>query len=391
MGNYDSLSQLEPRTAKIQNGITFHSETCSIDSDRFTNLYWVELNKESAKFKLLFVDKPLPLREFQYSGHTILAGLNFGGFYLSDDGYIPNVPYYNLAVSNGNVKQLPSNSRCVLLTNNGNLDQKLLIAKGNVLIGKQILTWRGANIEGNTDLITYGMFNIDISKNPTKRFGRARETKNSSRFVTASKSEVLLGVIITDNQPRIAEISVTTLDLLKFNYIFRSRTYLITKIKKGDLVTNIEIDGDKYGIDTDVCSGSFTLGRNKEELDRNMRSELIYPSNGAPKPMDETYRKSWSVVLKRDSSYIFFINDAHPKVSNQNGLTVYELQELLLKKFDYNWAIVGDSGQSSKLIVVEDGKRNVYGNLHYINYTKGKPFWDGENGRPVSVGLFAYA
>lgn len=91
MGNYGLLSYLEPKAIEVQNGVTFHSETYSIDNDRFTNLYWVELERDSTKFKILSSDKPLPLKDFQLLDHNIIASINFGGFYLSDDGYTPSL------------------------------------------------------------------------------------------------------------------------------------------------------------------------------------------------------------------------------------------------------------------------------------------------------------
>ena len=73
-----------------------------------------------------------------------------------------------------------------------------------------------------------------------------------------------------------------------------------------------------------------------------------------------------------------------------DGLSVYELQELLLNKFNYDLAVVGDSGQSSKLMLADGEKREIYGNLHYLNNLKKPPSWDGLNGRHVSVALLVY-
>jgi len=76
-------------------------------------------------------------------------------------------------------------------------------------------------------------------------------------------------------------------------------------------------------------------------------------------------------------------------VKNQEGINVFELQKLIDKKFNYSWALVGDSGQSSKLLVREENKK-VFGNFHYLNYSTTPPFWDGVRGRSVPVGILAY-
>jgi len=133
----------------------------------------------------------------------------------------------------------------------------------------------------------------------------------------------------------------------------------------------------------------FSLAKKRGELARNLKDELVYPRKEIPKPLRNDYFKSWSVILKERDKVIFFISDARPKITNQRGISVFELQELLNKKFDYSWAVVGDSGQSSKLLV-NKGVRKVFGNFHYLNYTTTPPYWDGIVGRPIPAGVLAY-
>jgi len=134
---------------------------------------------------------------------------------------------------------------------------------------------------------------------------------------------------------------------------------------------------------------SFLLEKSKDKLIKNLKEELIYPKGKIPKPLKKDYLKSWSVILKEKNNIIFFINDARPKFSNQVGISVLELREIIKQKFNFSWAVVGDSGQSSKLFLNHKTKQ-VFGNLHYLNYKTNPPSWDGIKGRSIPVAILAY-
>ncbi|HRI05699.1 MAG TPA: hypothetical protein PLV59_02010 [Candidatus Dojkabacteria bacterium] len=391
MSNYEKLDRIKTITKEINPNVVFNCETVSFGKDRFTNIYWLELKKDSLKFKLSYADKLLPLKDFEKNDSSVIAGINVGGFYLSDDNLTPPVQYYNLAVDEGHIKQLPSNTRSCIQTYNGNLTKSLVIAHGLMRIGQKDFSWSGLNEKQDSQLIVYGMFNLDITKNKFRNPSNARETVETSRFIKANNNEILLGIGTSGTNPSVQRISKNTLDLIQYSFILKGNKNLLKEISVGNEITRVRFGHVEHNASASLCSGSFILGKDKVDLDKNLRNELIHPVDGNPKPMSEEYKKSWSVILETNDSYILFINDARPKVPNQNGITVYELQDLILKKFDYTWGVVGDSGQSSKLFVRENGERTVYGNLHYINYSKTESYWDGINGRPVSVGLLAYA
>jgi hypothetical protein len=150
------------------------------------------------------------------------------------------------------------------------------------------------------------------------------------------------------------------------------------------------VEKNKLSGEIDICSASFCLGKTHEELKNNLFSQLVFPTDGSPKPISGSYLKSWSVILKTKDKVAFFINDARPKITNQEGVSVFELQDILKARFEYEWACVGDSGQSSKLMVINGDTKEIYGNMHYQNYRGQTPVWDGLNGRPIPVALLAY-
>lgn len=391
MKNFESLAKLEKKRKIIKEGVEFYSETVLLDGDRFTNLYWIKLDKELFNFDLSFSSHPRPLKEFTKDKANVVAGINFGGLLLVDENTVPIISNYNLSLDHGCILQFPSNSRSAIHTNSGKLERLFIPAHGIVSIGNHQYSWSGSQeISTSSELKVFGIFDLNILINTKKEFGHRREIEATTRHIQAGKDEVLLGVLDNNGIPQIATMNKETLDLMEYLYVFKCRDALATRMKIGDAITNLEIGNEKFGGNDSICSASFTLGKDEDELKRNLFTELLFDKDSAPKPLLEEYKKSWSIVLDTGKDYVFFINDTRPKIPSQQGVTISELQEILNERFVFEWAVVGDSGQSSKLMVVENGERKVYGNLHYMNYKSDKAYWDGENGRLITVALLAY-
>ncbi len=388
--DHAQLKPLNSRTRELSSGLSFSQETFNLDGGRFTSLYWVQINKSRFKFDLVTSTLPIPLVDFDLPGKKIGAGINFGSFFLSDDLISPAVPFYNLLIDNGHVWQLPSNSRPALVIENGKLRELYVLAKGTLKIGGQTFTWAGSHGTTNSELAAFGMFDLNIVKSFINCLAPRRRVVDETRFVTCGSSELLLVISLRNGYPEIDRISNKSVDLTQVVFVLRGSGDLLKACQIGERVTSIEIERCRLDQGCDACSASFSLGNTRDELVENLKQQLIYPIDGEPKPLSTSYLKSWSVILETKDNVIFFINDARPKVRNQDGITVFELQEILRKKFEYLWACVGDSGQSSKLMVINGDTREIYGNMHYQNYRGQTPAWDGGNGRPIPVALLAY-
>lgn len=388
--NYAQLEPLNSQTRKLSFGLSFSQETLNLDGGRFTNLYWVELDKTRVRFRLSASTIPTPLVGFDLPDKRFVAGINFGSFYLSDDLIPPKVPFYNLLVDNGRVWQLPSNDRHALVTENGKLRELYVPAKGTLKIGGKTFTWTGSHGTTNSELAAFGMFDVDIVKSSINCLVPRRKVIDETRFVACGPSDLLLTINLRNGNPEIARISNQPVDLTQVAYVFRGTANLLKVCQIGERVTSLEIERCRLDQDCDACSASFSLGKTRDELVENLKQQLIYPKDSEPKPLSAGYLKSWSVVLETNDKIIFFINDARPKVRSQDGITVFELQEILRMKFDYLWACVGDSGQSSKLMVINGDTRDIYGNMHYQKYGDRAPTWDGICGRSIPVALLAY-
>ncbi len=386
--NHAHLELLESQSRELTPGLMSFQETNALKDGRFSNLYWVEIDKNKFNFTLSASTSPIPLLDFNLANRKVIAGINFGSFFLSDDLHTPVTTFYNLMINSGKIFQFPSNTRPALKSKDGKLSEIKIPANGTLNLGNQTFTWSGSNSVEKTDLKIFGMFDLTIGKIKFDKVSTRRKILSETSFVTCDTEETLLGINISKGQPKLERIIRTPLDLTQFAYVIKGNSELLKKAKVGQEITGVRFGRVSFD-DENVCSASFSLGKTRDELINNLRTQLIFPKGGEPKPMSKDYLKSWSVVLETKDKIIFFIGDARPKVKNQEGLSVFELQTILQKKFDYSWACVGDSGQSSKLMVIGD-TAEIYGNMHYQNYSGKSPVWDGKNGRHIPVALLAY-
>lgn len=389
MNSFKELEKLNRNVIKIKRGVSFNQETVCYPNSRFTNFYWIEIEKGLYNFRIESNRKKKPLIDFDKDSKNVIAGINFGGFLISDREYNQRCSYTNLVVSKGNVLQFPSNSRVCIYSDGKSINRKYINANGVLHISNKELTWSGMNSNKDGQVKVIGMFDIDFEKVSNR--GRSEIViKDESNKIYASNEEVLLGIRICSGVSRVVVICDDGLDILKYDYIIRGSNEILENISVGDIVGSITFGSDFFDRNIYASSGSFELGQDFDQLKDNLYRDLLLQKSGIPRPMNSDYFKSWSVVLECEDRYVFCINDAYPNIDDQKGVTIFELQEYLLNKFKYNWCVVGDSGQSSKLMFVKDNKRNVFGNLHYVNYNSGHAYWDGINGRPISTAVIAY-
>jgi hypothetical protein len=318
-----------------------------------------------------------------------MAGINFASFYLSDEANKPEITFYNLLFNKGKILQFPSNTRTTLLTKKGKLSHKKIKAYGTILINKQTFTWSGSHVKSpKTDIIAYGLFDIQLEKHTTNELTR-RQVHKDSNSIICSKNHLLLGCTLNKKVASIKTINSHKLDLTKHVFILKGHKNKLKHLKIGDKINKFNANNHIFSTKENACSASFLLSKTKDKLIKNLKEELFYPKGEIPKPLKKNYLKSWSVILKEKNSIIFFINDARPKHKDQVGISVLELQKILKQKFNFSWAVVGDSGQSSKLLLNHKTKQ-VFGNLHYLNYKTDPPSWDGIKGRSIPIAILAY-
>lgn len=324
-----------------------------------------------------------------YQTKKIVAGINFGSFYLTDYGESTQATFCNFLIEKGSVQQFPCNHRTALVNKNGQLSIAKFKPCGKLKIGGEVFKWRGVKGKDKSiENVFYGYFELRLAEK-TKKDLNLNFTKCSQKLL-CKDTELLVGFVRKDRKVIIKNISKNELDLRDYLFVLKGPVKNLRKLCIGQEIETFTVaDANYFMEDENICSGNFRIGKTPEELKVNLNAELVFPHGHKPNPMKQGYKKSWSVILKEENSIVFFINDARPKHKNQKGLDVFELQSVLMEKFNYSWAIVGDSGQSSKLFYCNK-TRKVFGNLHYLNYETTPPYWDGVRGRFIPTAVLAY-
>jgi len=388
MKGFRQLHPVPSQTEEMFPGLIFHQEVLNLKG-RFTNLYWLKIDCSRYRFKIKSYPKPRPLVKYNLSDKKIVAGINFGSFYLTDHGESTQATFCNLLIEKGCIRQFPCNNRTALVNKN----EQLTIAKfkpyGKLKIGGDVFKWRGVKGKDKTiENVFYGYFEVRLGEK------NKRDLKlnfaNCPQRLLCKDTELLVGFIRKGRNIIIKNISKNELDLRDYLFVLKGPVKNLCKLCIGQGIEAFTVgDENCFMEDENVCSGNFRLGKTPEELKVNLNTELVFPHGDKPNPVKQNYKKSWSVILKEENNIVFFINDARPKYKNQKGLDIFELQSVLVEKFDYSWAIVGDGGQSSKLFYCNE-TRKVFGNLHYLNYETTPPYWDGVRGRFIPTAVLAY-
>ena len=61
MYSFRELKKLDSVVVKVKSGISFHQETVGYLNNRFTNFYWIEIDKGAYNFKIESNRKRIPL------------------------------------------------------------------------------------------------------------------------------------------------------------------------------------------------------------------------------------------------------------------------------------------------------------------------------------------
>ena len=392
---FKKLEKIKYNKRTIAKGIVFCQQTYSVSKVQTTNLYWLEISKNFCRFHLLNQLHKLPILEitkkFQSTNPNleILAAINIGSFYLVDQGPKPKLHSYNLMVKDGLVCQLPSNNRPALVTSNGTLKTFLLNSTGSLIIGSKTIYWKGLNSKAETENTVYGIFDIPIYVK-SQGYRKIRYTNRESAQINCSPKETLLGFRKIHNKIAVAGIN-QKLNLFDYFFIMKCSKNIAKNIQIGDRVNKIQIGRKIIATSDNWSSSIFSFKPSLKDSVLSIPKQIVPSQSGIHKPLNNDYRKSWSILLETiDNKIILFLNDARPKVKGQEGMNFKELHHLLKTKFKFQKGFCLDSGQTSKLVVRLNNKFRVFGNKHYLNFKYYPPKWDGINGRDIPSALIIY-
>jgi len=395
---YKGFVAIKKKVVKLSKTANFFQEPHLLEDGRYINLYWTEFDKKRTKFRLqnILGRKSIVqmMNSFVKSTRVEFASvINTCNFYLVDVGNNPIICAYNLFVVNGEVLQFPCNTRTTLIETGGVLNIVNLEAYGKLRIGKQAFSWSGKKSgREKSDILVHGIFDVMFAPVGEDLKRRPRQPIKSTLKVICEIGKILLGVgLDRKDRPVVKTINNGELQLNDYCYIFEISQKSVSKINIGDPVSGVVVDDYSVKANDNIVSLSFSLPKDYRGI-RNEVSRQILKANGTLKPLMPDYFKAWSLVLTTNKSVIFFLADCYPYIDKQIGINIFELHKILTSKFDFETCGVCDGGQTSKLCVKSgNSSTKVYGNMHYVNYSKIKPMRDGVRGRPVPSALIAYA
>jgi hypothetical protein len=403
---FDRLERLPAQNTRLRSGVYFHQKSISVASGRFVNMYAVELqHQEPCRLGIQFswqgdtcVD--LTSDACERSQGQILFSMNCNFGFLSDDDSVgPNDISYNLHIENAIVFQLPvADKTALLLDEAGKMTTQFLRAIGSLRIGGQSIEWVGSlsksSDEPSRKAILYNSFNLTTVVVDNQLTGYQRNL-SGVKFTPASANR--LDLLISCDE---SGLSVESIRETGKTHYFEGQMILSVprefgvSVQKSDRIDQIILDGcDLSAFLFGVTVGALIYPNRDQTLNSIETSKILRTTGPLGSVYGSTDRFCRACIVATSSSYVFVLFDARRNVEGQDGLTIDELLDNLLKEFpDFIWAVNVDGGHAAKIVLNIENTLQVFGNLHYRNWPTrpGEPFfWNGYHGRKIPAVLFA--
>ena len=327
---------------------------------------------------------------------------NAGYFYLTDDEEKdpvapPKVRTGNLVIEDGELINIPILDRsAIIILKDGSVNIKFLEARGELLLNGNRHKWVGSKSKNEGESITiYNSSNIDIPIVDDPVMGPSRMAKET--YVEANSGYLLAVCKRSDDKYIIEDISEAKVLINDKDMIME-----ISKnpgVKAGDMVEFLSVGGlDLNDVKTAVSTGPM-LFPSYEETAQQVKKEFSVPDMANPNnPHEETKKLARGCLVKlKDGRLCSVLIDGIPQAGDiYPGVTLKELVEFIRVRYpDYESAVATDPSSSVKVVFDEEGKIEVFGNLHYLAHKKDESgkleFWpNGKLGRKFNSALVVY-
>lgn len=364
-------------------------------------IFEIDPGKRALNIKF-FKDKMYyPLEAFEeLKGAKLVT--NAGYFYLTDDEEMdpiapPKVRTGNLVIEEGELINLPILDRsAIIILKDGSVNIKFLEGRGELLLNGGRYKWVGSKSKNKGESITvYNSSNIGIPIVNDPVMGPSRMAKET---YVGTKPEFLLAVCKrSDGKYIVEEISGTKVLINDKDMVMEVPENLGVKV--GDTAEFLSVDGlDLKEVKTAVSTGPM-LPPSYEETTEQVRKEFSIPDMANPNnPHEETKKLARGCLVKlKDGRLCSILIDGIPQAGDiYPGVTLKELVEFVKVHYpDYESAIATDPSSSVKVVFDEEGKIEVFGNLHYLAHKKDESgkleFWpNGRLGRKFNSALVVY-
>jgi len=369
----------------------------------FSNFMIFEIDPKERALSVEFFEDGMyyPLEAFEKLQDPKLV-TNAGYFYLTDDEEMdpiapPKVRTGNLVVEGGKLINLPVLDRsAIVILNDGSVNIKFLEAKGELLLNGNKYEWVGSKSKGNDEsIVIYDSSNIEIPIVKDPVMGPSRMAKET--YIDNVPGFILAICKRFEGKYIVEEISKTKVLINDKDLVIRISEKIT--VKAGDILEFISVDSLKLeDVKTAVSTGPM-LFPSYEKTRQQVEKEFSIPDMANPNnPHEETKKLARGCLVKlKDGRLCSVLIDGIPQAGDiYPGVTLKELIEFVNIYYpDYESAIATDPSSSVKVVFKEDGKTEVFGNLHYLAHKKDKSgkldFWpNGKLGRKFNSALVVY-
>ncbi len=369
----------------------------------FSNFMIFEIDPKERVLSIEFFEDGMyyPLEAFEKLQDPKLV-TNAGYFYLTDDEEMdpiapPKVRTGNLVVESGKLINLPVLDRsAIVILNDGSVNIKFLEAKGELLLNGNKYEWVGSKSKGNDEsIVIYDSSNIEIPIVKDPVMGPSRIAKET--YIDNVPGFILAICKRFEGKYIVEEISKTKVLINDKDLVIRISEKI--EVKSGDILEFLSVDSLKLeDVKTAVSTGPM-LFPSYEKTRRQVEKEFSVPDMANPNnPHEEIKKLARGCLVKlKDGRLCSVLIDGIPQAGDiYPGVTLKELIEFVNIYYpDYESAIATDPSSSVKVVFKEDGKTEVFGNLHYLAHKKDKSgkldFWpNGKLGRKFNSALVVY-
>lgn len=347
----------------------------------FTNSYTISWHTP-AHATVLVADPPVSAADHARRGGSVVT-TTAGFFFLADRcRFRPRTLSLNLAIHDGRVLSVPVTTQDALISHDGQLSVAEVPAHGELTMAGKRLRWAGSKTASAADCYVYGNANAAIHHQPDACTGKIRVFQEESRFT-----------------PRITGSTWTDLG---FHATPDGRFTAVTRADSGrldifehDLVVRCPraIAGTCLDLHT---IGPLTLRSGQSAI--SVGPSLSYPDPATHPLNDDRSLGSYPLLKDRPSTRLVFYKttdgtshlrlfDGRPGSETFPGLTLDQTLATVRNHNDVASGCLLDSGNTSKLNVLRDGRLETFGNRHYLRWPPpgGAGFtWTPDAGRPVA-------
>lgn len=386
----------QPSVKQLRSGVNLTTASYDLPSGSFTNSYDLAFASDDQSLAVKVDSKPrlYSIRRMLINDRRIIASINGGFFFLADSAqFQPSEYSYNLCIRDKKVVSLPSADRAAVISKDGKIDVVELKAAGNLRIGKGSVDWVGKNSDSagplNNSAVLYNSACCEVQHMPSERTGQARVLIAEKNFTPKTKDG--FDLVINSDKNGLVVSSLNTggnTNYFAGAFVLQIQNQDPAKYKPGDRVDPEHVDF----LPLNDIDSAITIGPSVKHFLKNTDHPINSDSSLGSHPPFVDKPLARSIIYKTSDGVVHFrIFDGAPRTELFKGVT----PSWLANNMPVNhaeWMYDLDPGQSTRLVVREDGEVSSYGNSHYMRWPKSENttfLWSGANGRlvPSSISL----